>query len=161
MKYRVIFWAQALDNRSPDQVEMNGELISSDSPALRSELVSFAARKMNHGIARSSSQDIRFASSPLYIALQARSADRDSLGRSSYVVCCARKNAFASGNELRKELLRFASSIGRTMDAVVLDQLESIFDTIKKNNRKSGRIALLVCAALLAIAIAWVRGRGI
>lgn len=159
MNHNFIFWAQALDNLSPDQMSMGGKYLLSDDYKEREKVVSTVSNTIKTGACKFEADGIKLTANNTHFVMEVISDEKDSAGRSAPIVCHGIYD-LSEINSLSKlvatDFTDFANHIGRHLapgyDKLVDDAFDTLKDTLvkKKKIRKSAiSLALIVLLALL------------
>ncbi len=130
MKEKFIFWAQALDNTSPDHFYARGDELSVDDSARRQEAVSLVSSVIKNGKHVYEDGGVLLTADAHHFVIECPSAQRDRAGRIAPIVCYGEYNS-AVGDELVTSvpvaLEHFAKRIGRTVQPDHLKLVDTAF----------------------------------
>jgi len=114
----LIFWAQALDNASPDHIDMRGEELSPDDTLRRQEAVSLVSGVVKAGSRIFDQRGVQLTEDGRHFVVEVPSAERDRAGRTAPVVCYGEYDSTvgdALGASVAVGLDDFAKRIGRNI----------------------------------------------
>ena len=86
MTEKLIFWAQALDNASPDHIEMRGHKLSPDDNVQRQKAVSLVSSVVKAGSRIFDRQGVQLTEDGRHFVVEVPSAERDDAGRTAPIV---------------------------------------------------------------------------
>jgi hypothetical protein len=116
---KFIFWAQALDNASPDHIEMEGEELSPDDTRRRQDAVSRVNRVCKTGKTIFNQHGVQLTADRQHFVIEVPSAERDRAGRIAPIVCYGDYNDSTVGDALGASVAvaldDFAKRIGRNI----------------------------------------------
>jgi len=159
MTGNLVYWAQALDNASPDHINLRGKELSPEDAIRRQEAVSLVSSVARLGSRIFSEGGVQLTQKGSRFVVEVHSEQLDQAGRIAPIICCGEYDARideAFGATVADCINDFAHSIGRTVRREHLDITRSAFLIVKKkfSTRRRVRILLIgtmVPAALLAL----------
>ena len=137
MTEKFIFWAQALDNASPDHFEVGGEELSVDDSARRQEGVSSVSTVIKKGTRIYDVNGVLLTADDRHFVLEVPSAQRDRAGRAAPIVCYGDFDATvgdALGTSAAVAVDDFAKRIGRTLQPEHVELARASFEALKKKS---------------------------
>lgn len=134
------FWAQSLDNQSPDMIFKDGQELSADDDELRQKLVSEIYKIPSSNIevlTADSSVTVRY-SYPKFV-IEAIPAEKDQVNRLAPIVIYGvlpNDGSESWSKDVRKEIETFVSNkLNRTLDSSALVAIENWLNKILKKKR--------------------------
>ena len=167
MTGKLIFWAQALDNASPDHFEMRGEELLSDDAVRRQEAVSLVSDVVKAGTRIFDAQGVQLTEDGRHFVVELPSAELDRAGRRAPIVCYGEYGSRVGDTlwaSVAVGLDDFAKRIGRNISPEHFELARESFETLKKKSstRSLGRAVWIGAAALVLLALAyWLVSRGL
>ncbi len=166
MTEQLIFWAQALDNASPDHIDVSGSGLAPDDVVRRQEAVSLVSKVIKEGSRIFDVRGVQLTEDGRHFVVEVPSAERDRAGRVAPIVCYGAYDASvvdALLSSVVDDLEDFARRIDRNIlsDHSVL--VRESFVALKKKSsttrivRAAGAVA--VALALLAL-VYWLASKG-
>lgn len=159
MRPKLTFWAQALDNKSPDHIGIGGEAVPPEDTFRREESVSLVSSVVKGGACVFQERGMQLTADDDKFVVEVPSLERDQAGRSAPIVCYGGYGAEID-DALAKEVCTgfhdFAKRIGRTVQADVEDFARA-FAALKKNvsKRKLVHLVGIGAAVLLTLLLAY------
>lgn len=156
-----IFWAQPLDNASPDIIHDGNEALLPSDTTRREAVVLRVSDVIKHGLRYFEHDGVVATEDGKHFVLELPSAQRDCLGRAAPIVCCGECSSPKGenvGDKCIDALIRFAEQIERGILPAHLDAIRSSFTTLKKKDhaRKVRRFAIsMVALAIAVVAACW------
>lgn len=147
MKLGVTFWAQALDNVSPDAIEFSGETLAPDDSARRQKVVSSVSLTVRNGREIFDSDGVRLIVDRQHFVMEVNSAERDQAGRIAPIVCFGHYDQGDVGSissEVSLGLAAFAKQIGRNIESAQHEAILASFAQLKKKLPWSARFMTLI-----------------
>lgn len=143
MTNKLILWAQALDNVSPDHFEVYGVVLDPTDTVKRQEAVSLVSNVIESGSRIFEKSGVRLTADDSHFVLEVPCAQRDSVGRTASIVCYGvydhnGGNTFGTWPSI--VLDAFTKRIDRTFQPEHVELARASFETLKK---KSSRKKLL------------------
>ncbi len=126
MNQILVFWAQALDNTSPDHIELNGKELLHDDTANRQRAVSLMSSIVKAGSEVFDRDNVRITVDSRRFVVAVPSNERDCAGRIAPIVCCGEYNSPVEDgfiDKVKDGLGGFAKNIGRTVSQKHFDLL--------------------------------------
>lgn len=166
MTERLIFWAQALDNLSPDHIDFDGEELSLDDTARRQNAVSLVSRVIKNGTRIIDKQGFRLTEEGQHFVVEVLSVERDHAGRNAPIICYGEYDSTGSdalSKSVSDAIGCFAKRISRNILSDHFELLREAFATLKKQSllRKIKRGGGIAVVALFLLALGfWVFLRG-
>ncbi len=141
MKDELIFWAQALDNVSPDHF-FQGQLLDTNSTEERQYVATQIASVGKHGRCDFDDANVRLTTFRNQFVLEFPTNQRDEAGRIAQIVCCGRYTYLSSdlGDIVWSSSCEFASKINRTVSAEYKDIIARAF--VRSRQKKMKKLAL-------------------
>ena len=160
MTEKLIFWAQALDNASPDHIEMRGEELSPDDTVRRQEAVSLVSGVVKAGSRIFDQRGVQLTEDGRHFVVEVPSAERDRAGRTAPLVCYGDYDSTvgdALGASVAVGLDDFAKRIGRNILPEHFELARESFAVLKKKSstRKLERVVAIGAVALALLAQAY------
>lgn len=140
MNSKFTLWAQALDNTSPDHIEVRGEILAAADALQRQAAVSRVAGVVKREKWTFKEGWVRLVADGSHFVFEIPSEQRDSAGRIAPIVCCGDYDSTLCdvlGSSTASALTGFASRIGRTLSPAHLDLAKVFFDELKKKSTQS------------------------
>ncbi|MDC7701633.1 hypothetical protein [Vogesella indigofera] len=137
MTDKLILWAQALDNASPDHFEVHGKVLPPDDTERRQEAVSLVSRVIKGGERLFEKSGVLLTADDNCFVVEVSSVQRDSAGRTAPIVCYGNFDATvvdALGTSVTVALNDFAKRIGRTLQPEHFELVRASFETLKKKS---------------------------
>lgn len=158
MSAKFIFWAQALDNSSPDHIEIEGEELGSDDLLNRQKAVSLVSRVIKSGNCVFSECGVRLTVDNQNFVVEVLSLQQDRAGRGAPIICYG--TVVINSEIITEALNRFAKKIGRSLQSEHIALVKKALDTRNKNSmvKMIVRITLIIVATLMT-AIFWLSSR--
>lgn len=135
MTEKLIFWAQALDNTSPDHIDMLGEELSPNDPVRRQEAVSLVYSVVKVGTRIFDHRGVRLTKNGRHFVVEVPAAERDCAGRTAPIICYGDYDPTtgdALGAAVVAGLDTFAKQIGRNIFPEHLGLARESFAALKK-----------------------------
>jgi hypothetical protein len=159
MTENLVYWAQALDNASPDQIDLRGEELSSEDTIRRQEAVSMVSSVVKSGWRIFSEGGVQLTADGHRFVAEVPSAQRDEAGRIAPIVCCGEY-----GNRIDEVFVEsvavgiddFAHRIGRTIDPEHFKITRRAFAVLKKKASMRKRVRVFGIGALAFVLLALV-----
>ncbi len=161
MTDKSIFWAQALDNASPDHIETHGEELPPDDTARRQEAVSLVSNVVKAGVRVFDRRGVQLTEDGRHFVVEVPSAERDRAGRTAPIVCYGDYDSTVGddglGASVAVGLDDFARRIGRTILLEHFELARESFAELKKKSstRKLVRLVTLGAVAFALLALAY------
>lgn len=160
MTEKFIFWAQALDNASPDHIDMRGEELSPDDTVRRQEAVSLVSGVVKAGSRIFDQRGVQLTEDGRHFVVEVPSAERDRAGRTAPIVCYGDYDSAvgdALGALVAVGLDDFAKRIGRNIHPEHFELARESFAVLKKKSstRKLERVVAIGAAALVLLALVY------
>jgi hypothetical protein len=153
------FWAQALDNSSPDHFEHRGKMLLESDVVLRQETVSLVSQIVKSGECVYDKGDNKLTADGRRFLLEVLSVQRDNVGRTAPIVCCGEyeeKIGYTFVNALCDDLNQFTIRIGRNLPPNFDASIRFSFIKLKRKSAKNKiklSISLIMFLVLLAIPV--------
>lgn len=135
MTEKFTFWAQALDNSSPDHIEARGEELDFGDSGRRQEAATQVSRVIKLGNNVFSADGVQLTADNRDFVLEVPSVQRDRVGRIAPIVCYGNYSRDARselGVSASTALAAFATRIGRTIQPEHVALVHKAFDVLKK-----------------------------
>lgn len=155
------FWAQALDNRSPDLMRLGGKDLPPGHPS-RDEVASRASDISMHGDLLHQTEAVRLTARGDAFLLVVVPEAKDVDGRLSPISIVGRglpsdpRDVPALVEHIRTELTAFASSSGRPLQSALSAALRQAFEASAQKKKPSTRLVITAVLILAAFFAAWV-----
>ena len=159
-----IFWAQALDNTSPDHVEMRGQVLSPDDAVEREKAASTVADIIRRGSAVYQEGHFKLTVCKNRFVLEVPSVQRDNAGRVAPLVCCGEyrsRDLDILEHAVASALDRFAQGIEREIDSSQRNSIGPAFAVLKKKSVSGRRGCLMALGAAVILLIVVVVALGV
>lgn len=154
---KLILWAQALDNASPDHFRVRGEELAADDAVRRQEAVSAVSKVIKYGARVYESGGVLLTADAIRFVLEVQSTQRDDAGRAAPIVCSGEYGA-ALGDQLDEAVSiaveDFARRIGRTLHPRHFELVQAAFSALKKTSRMTRLVRWLATASLGLVLLA-------
>lgn len=155
MTEHLVYWAQALDNASPDHIVFRGKEVPPEDATTRQEAVSLVSSVIKAGRRVFDQRGVRLTVDGRRFVMEVLSTERDRAGRAAPLVCCGDYNAVdndAVGASVAVGIDDFAKRIGRTIHVDHFDMMRQSFGALKKKTFTTSLLPV-VGVALLALAL--------
>lgn len=158
MNKKSIFWAQALDNSSPDHIEIGGEKLRSDDLLNRQKAVSLVSQVIKSGACVFSERGVRLTADNQHFVVEVLSVQQDRAGRAAPIICYG--DVVMTAETVTEGINKFANQIDRSLQSEHLELVQKSFVILKKKFRvkKIVRMAAIVVAVLM-VSIFWIASR--
>lgn len=162
MKNELIFWAQALDNSSPDHFEMRGEKISDDDSLRREEGVSLISNVVKSGSRVFESHGMQLTADQKHFVIEVLSTQLDQIGRAAPVICYGDYDSNVNdeiAGKVAAGFEAFAKCIGRSLQ---LDRTKLFlaFEELKKKRTRRRLLCLVwIGVAVVILLVYWLGSR--
>lgn len=148
------YWAQALDNSSPDHIILNGKETLPEDQKSRSQVASQVSNIIKKGTRLFEGSGLRLTVDSHQFVIEIPSIEVDVAGRTAPIICAgdfrdASIDHIAS--EVSESLLVFASKINRTLSPEYSELTFKAFEVLKKKLRT--RRLLLLTFSVVSIAL--------
>lgn len=154
MTEKFIFWAQALDNSSPDHFDVQSEELAADDSIRRQEAVSSVSRVIKNGTRLYEVSGVLLTADARHFVLEVPSAQRDRAGRIAPIVCYGEYDT-GVGDALSASaavaLVDFAKRIGRTVQPEHFELAQASFAALKKKSTTTKLVQTLGIGALVLL----------
>lgn len=164
MKNKFSYWAQALDNSSPDHIILEGEGTLPEDQIKRQQVVKLVSAVIKRGVRIFDAGGLKLTVNSPNFVVELPSEQRDVVGRIAPLICYGQIDYLEvehSGNEVFEGLSGFARSIERTISLEYSEFISSAFERLKKksSDKRKRLVALaLVIVIILVVAVsAWVK----
>lgn len=157
------FWAQALDNTSPDLFELDGRALPPVDIAGREAVATQASNVVENGVRVFESGDVHLTRNRNYFVLEVPSVQHDELGRIAPIVCLGRFESIddLSAADIFASTQRFAHRIGRNLHPACAELMAIAFETLKKKSpRIKGRsegVSMNPILMVMRLLMRWLR----
>ena len=154
MTAHFIMWAQALDNSSPDRIDMHGEQLLPNETLRRQEAVSLVSTVVKAGNRVFEERGVRLTADARNFVVEVPSAQVDRAGRTAPIVCYGEHNGSADdtlADTVVAAVDDFAKLIGRSLRSEDSESLRRSFLALKKNYRQEWRLRAALVGALLLV----------
>lgn len=157
MTDKFIFWAQALDNASPDHFDVYGNNLAPDDTVQRQEAVSMVSSVIKNGTRLFDKNSVLLTADASHFVLEVQSVQRDLAGRNAPIVCCGDYETI-TGNALGSSaviaLENFAKKIGRSLQPEYYQLVLASFDALKKKSlKRKGKGIVWTITVVLALLV--------
>lgn len=159
MTSKLSYWAQALDNSSPDHIQLFGEEISPNDPIRRQDAVKLVSAVVKQGTRIFDLGGLKLTADSEQFVIEIPSSQRDVAGRIAPMICHGRyDDSVIDGlaTEVFAGLTAFAVRIGRTLPPEYSNLTRDAFSALKKKSSRTRfvRVATIVLLALISLAVA-------
>ena len=149
-----IMWAQALDNISPDEIEVTGTKLT------REAAVSQVYGVIERGKRVYAVDEVQLTEHRCQFVLEVLSTVQDQVGRTAPIICWSRYEPNLSdrfANLLTTNIEDFAERIGRGLVDRHAEKIIEAIDALKKNIhlRQSLKLGLTVAAGLILLSLTY------
>lgn len=155
MKGNFVFWAQALDNSSPDHVNVGGgDLLPNDNER-RQKAVSSVSHVVKVGSRIFDEAGILLVIDDKHFVLEILSLQCDNAGRAAPIVCYG--NYEVTNNDILWKsvadgLDKFAKQIGRDVMPEHRDLIYKSFSVLEKElSRRKKKFVIFVCGIIMVV----------
>ena len=162
MTAKLTFWAQALDNSTPDHIELRGEQLVPGDSAKRQEAVSLVSGVVKIGSRIFDQRGTQLTEDGRRFVVEVPSIERDRAGRAAPIVCCGDYDSMVDADfsaSVVVGLNGFAKRIGRNILPEHCELVRESFRVLKKKTSTRRLIHLVgigtVLLSVLALAY-WV-----
>ena len=166
MTEQLIFWAQALDNASPDHINMYGTILSPDDVVGRQQAVTLVSSVIKAGTRIYDIRGVQLTEDGRHFVVEVPSAERDRAGRVAPIVCYGTYEP-SVGDPLTTSVVdgfeEFARQIGRNILLDHSNLARESFTELKKKyaTRRIVRAAGAVAVALVLLGlVSWLASKG-
>jgi hypothetical protein len=149
----LVYWAQALDNTSPDHICLRGEQLSPDDTVRRQEAASLVSSVIKSGSRIFDENGVILTAKRHRFVVEIPSAERDHAGRTAPIVCCCDYGGTIDDigwSHVAASVNDFAQRIGRTIRPEHFEATRRAFDALKK---KAQRRNLLRVTGFLSLGL--------
>jgi hypothetical protein len=163
---KFIFWAQALDNSSPDHIESHGEDLAPEDTVRRQRAVSLVSMVVKTGALVYESRGVQLTADAHHFVVEVPSVQRDRAGRTASIVCYGDYDGTvgdALGAAMAAGLDEFAKRIGRSLLPEHFELTRESFAALKtkSSTRRLVRMVAIGAAAVAVLVLGyWVVSRG-
>lgn len=157
MTAKLIFWAQALDNSTPDHIELLGEQLAPDDSTKRQEAVSLVSGVVKIGSRIFDQRGAQLTEDGRRFVVEVPSLERDRAGRAAPIVCCGDYDSTVGdtfGAYVVVELNDFAKRIGRNILPEHCELVRESFRVLKKKSSTRRLVRLVGTGAVLLSVLA-------
>ena len=152
------FWAQALDNSSPDHLDLKGEVLSPDDTIRRQKVVSLVSTVVKVGSRVFEVRGIQLTADGSHFVVEVPSSQRDSAGRTAPIVCYGYYDLTVIdtlAESVATGLEDFAKRIGRCLQPDNFGVAREAFAALKKKSLTQKRLRMVRAggAALVLIGL--------
>lgn len=169
MTEQLIFWAQALDNASPDHIDIGGASLSPDEPddiAKRQKAVSQVSKVIKVGTRIFDCRGVQLTEDGRHFVVEVPSAERDRVGRVAPIICYGGFDASVV-DALASSVIDGFEDFAKRIDRKILPDHSGLardsFIELKKRSstRRIVRAAGAVAAALVFLTVVyWLDSKG-
>ncbi len=155
MTENLVYWAQALDNTSPDHIVLRGKEVSPEDATNRQEAVALVSHVIKSGTRVFDHGGVRLTVNEHRFVVEVLSQEHDQAGRTAPIVCCGEYDSPVDevlGASVVAGIDDFAKHIGRTIRLDHFDMTRQAFGDLKKK-ASTKAFARMVGAALLAVTL--------
>ena len=155
MSKMFVYWAQALDNASPDHLDVQGVRLAPEDAVRRQAAVSLVSSVVKTGSRIFSEHGVWLTENGHQFVVEVPSAEADQAGRMAPIDCYGEYEAEADdafGAAVSDGIENFARSIGRTIRPDQAETIRRAFEARKKKSSRN-RLVLLAGIGLLALAV--------
>jgi len=153
VEIKLSFFAQALDNTSPNHLSLDGQMLHSNDTALREQITTMIANTTMKGKKVFDEEFIQLHINGADFIISVPSAERDDIGRIAPIVCIGKVNDPMDDSVTEKilhEIKHFTAMIGRSVDPETIRIARKALLLLKKN-RQIPRYGLAIGAAIIAV----------
>lgn len=164
MTAQLIFWAQALDNASPDHIDISGARLSPDDVVRRQEAVSLVSNVIKAGIRIFDDSGVQLTEDGRHFVVEVPSAERDRAGRVAPIICYGAYDELV-GDALASSVVDgfddFAQRIDRNILPAHSELVRESFIELKKKSstrrivRVAGAAGAVIAAFVLLALVHW------
>lgn len=153
------FWAQALDNTSPDHFYHEGIELPADEKAKRREVVVLVSNVIKQGHKKYDDGGVLLTSDHRAFVLEVPVLEQDVLGRGGAITAYGPISSNEMEVSFLRELNAFATDVGRSFLPDTLERVHGALIFLGKNNRAEFKQKNSGCLMLLAtISIIFITG---
>jgi len=150
---KLSFFAQALDNTSPNHLSIDGQILHSNDTALREQITTMIANTTMKGKNVFDEAFIQLHINGADFIISVPSAERDVIGRIAPIVCIGKINDPMDDSvteQILYEINCFTAMIGRSVEPETIRVARKALLLLKKN-RKIPRYGLTIGVAIIAV----------
>lgn len=155
MTEKFIFWAQALDNSSPDSITVRGEALGADDSLRRQKAVSDVSHVVKLGNRIFDTRGVQLTVDAQHFIIEVPSVQRDKAGRAAPIVCYGQYDREIIANlsdYVADSLCEFARENGRSIKPEHIELVHQAFSELKKKLKKRRIVfGTVIGAAVLTI----------
>lgn len=166
MTKKFVYWAQALDNISPDHIEFLGEELTSDDTIRRQEAASLVSKVVKSGTRIFSNAGVHLTEDGRHFVVEVPSEQHDEVGRNAPIVCCGEYKGQAVdeafGQFVTEGIGEFGQRIGRTIRLEHLELARGAFAILEDriSKRRIVRVVGIGALTLALLALLFLCSRG-
>jgi len=154
MMNEFIFWAQALDNTSPDHIEMNGEEIPAVDPARRQKAVSTVGAVSRSSRFSIECRDVRLAANSTHFVVEVPSVELDTAGRIAPLICYGPHHGYEDkqlGVKIVEGVLGFADRLGRNVSADNISDAHQALANLRAALKRAERMRKIAMGSVAVV----------
>jgi hypothetical protein len=154
MTKKFILWAQALDNTSPDHLDVRGNGLSAGDSSQRQKAVSLLSSVTKNGVRVYEFGSVLLTADDCHFVLEIPSAQRDLAGRIAPIVCYGDYDAAVVGvlgDSAVAALDDFAKRIGRTLQPDHIEHAHESFEALKKKSSMTKLVRMVKIWAVVLV----------
>jgi len=152
-----IYWAQSLDNTSPDHIYKGNKKLLPKDNIQRQEAVSHVSKIVMSGSRIFDKRGVRLTESAQFFVVEVLSEERDQAGRIAPLICCGPyelTKSDALSASVIKGLDNFARQIGRNILPEHLELVSEVFKIFKKKIfAKKLKYAVVIGATVIILLV--------
>lgn len=157
MKDKLILWAQALDNLSPDHFQMRGLELEIDNSNDRQEAVSLASKVTKFGVCIFDNGGVKLTIYRQHFVVKVLSIERDCAGRLAPIICYGGYSTDSDINTISDSVAaaigEFALKIGRNIQSEHVELIRDSFKKLKKKLIVKKKIMIFFIVVIIILAI--------
>lgn len=145
------YWAQALDNSSPDHIVLQGKNTSPEDDARRKEVVRLISSVVKHGVQIIENSSLSLTVDSRHFVIEIQSTERDIAGRIAPLICHGEldESKFNTlGESVFEGLSIFAKNIGRKISSNYSKLIQDAFMELKKKRKRKAHVKILFLVGL-------------
>jgi len=150
------FWAQALDNASPDLIELRGQVAAPSDEASRQEVARLVSTVISAGTRVYEEDGLQLTADRRSFVLEVPSAEQDRVGRSAPIVSHGEllqpiDDSYVAAVVV--EVARFAAGIDRSIEISRRAEIGAAFESLKKKRSSTRKLHMVSFVSVVALAL--------
>lgn len=159
MTENLVYWAQALDNTSPDHIYLRGDELHPTDAGRRQEAVSLVSSVIKSGSRIFSDKGVLLTKDDDRFVLEVPSQQLDRVGRIAPIVCCGEYGANIDDSFVENVIAgieKFTSDIERTIRPAEIETMKYAFAVLKIKSSTKRRVRVIGILTLSLVLLALV-----